>query len=75
MDRHTPSTALYTLIILRIWQFGSPMLIFLAGLKQIPQELYEASEIDGASSVAKFFRITLPLADAHNLLQPDHADD
>ena len=57
----TPSTALYTLILLRIWQFGSPMLIFLAGLKQIPPELYEAAEIDGASSVAKFFRITLPL--------------
>jgi multiple sugar transport system permease protein len=57
----TPSTALYTLIVLRIWQFGSPMLIFLAGLKQIPQELYEAAEIDGASVVAKFFRITLPL--------------
>lgn len=57
----TPSTALYTLIILRIWQFGSPMLIFLAGLKQVPPELYEAAEIDGASSIAKFFRITLPL--------------
>lgn len=57
----TPSTALYTLMVLRIWQFGSPMLIFLAGLKQIPQELYEAAEIDGARSVAKFFRITLPL--------------
>ncbi len=57
----TPSTALYTLIILRIWQFGSPMLIFLAGLKQIPPELYEAAEIDGTRSVAKFFRITLPL--------------
>ncbi len=57
----TPSTALYTLIVLRIWQFGSPMLIFLAGLKQIPPELYEAAEIDGANPVAKFFRITLPL--------------
>jgi multiple sugar transport system permease protein len=57
----TPETALYTLIVLRIWQFGSPMLIFLAGLKQIPQELYEAAEIDGAGRVAVFFRITLPL--------------
>jgi multiple sugar transport system permease protein len=37
------------------------MLIFLAGLKQIPQELYEAAEIDGANAIAKFFRITLPL--------------
>jgi multiple sugar transport system permease protein len=57
----TPSTALNTLIVLRIWQFGSPMLIFLAGLKQIPRELYEAAEIDGANPIAKFFRITLPL--------------
>ena len=57
----TPSTALYTLMALRVWQFGSPMLIFLAGLKQIPQELYEAAEIDGARSISKFFRITLPL--------------
>jgi multiple sugar transport system permease protein len=57
----TPSTALYTLVLLRIWQFGSPMLIFLAGLKQIPRELYEAAEIDSASMVARFFRITLPL--------------
>ena len=57
----TPSTALCTLIVLRIWQFGSPMLIFLAGLKQIPQELYEAAAIDGANALAKFFRITLPL--------------
>jgi multiple sugar transport system permease protein len=57
----TPETALYTLIILRIWQFGSPMLIFLAGLKQVPQELYEAAEIDGAGNIAQFFRITVPL--------------
>ncbi len=57
----TPSTALYTLIVLRIWQFGSPMLIFLAGLKQVPQELYEAAEIDGANVLTKFWRITLPL--------------
>lgn len=56
-----PDTALSTLIVLGIWQFGSPMIIFLAGLKQIPAELYEASEIDGAGKLAKFFRITLPL--------------
>lgn len=56
-----PGTALYTLIVLRIWQFGSPMLIFLAGMKQIPQELYEASEIDGAGVMTRFGRITLPL--------------
>lgn len=57
----TPSTAIYTIILLEIWQFGSPMLIFLAGLRQIPVELYESASIDGASKVRCFFSITLPL--------------
>lgn len=56
-----PDTAIWTLILLAIWQFGSPMLIFLAGLRQIPQEMYEAAEIDGATGWDKFWRITLPL--------------
>lgn len=56
-----PDTAIWTLILLAIWQFGSPMLIFLAGLRQIPAELYESASIDGANGVEKFFRITLPL--------------
>ena len=56
-----PDTALYTLVILAVWQFGSPMLIFLAGLKQIPQEYYEAAATDGASRGKRFFAITLPL--------------
>ncbi len=56
-----PDTAIWTLVILALWQFGSPMLIFLAGLRQIPRELYEASEIDGASFWSQFVRITLPL--------------
>ncbi len=56
-----PSTAIWTLIILAVWQFGSPMLIFLAGLKQIPVELYEAAAIDGAGSWHKFVKITLPM--------------
>lgn len=56
-----PSTAIWTLIALAVWQFGSPMLIFLAGLKQIPQELYEAAAIDGAGPVSKFRNVTLPL--------------
>lgn len=55
------STAIWTLIILAIWQFGSSMLIFLSALKQIPAELYEAGEVDGTNSVTKFFHITLPL--------------
>ncbi|MGU3470866.1 carbohydrate ABC transporter permease [Paenibacillus sp. D51F] len=57
----TPSTALGTLVLLTAWQFGSSMIIFLAGLKQIPPELYEAASVDGASRLRKFFRITLPM--------------
>ena len=56
-----PRSALFTLIILRIWQFGSPMVIFLAALKQVPQELYEAAEIDGVGKFNRFIYITLPL--------------
>ena len=55
------STAIWTLILLSIWQFGSSMLIFLSALKQIPVSLYEAAEIDGANKVRTFFKITLPL--------------
>jgi len=57
----SPDYALYTLIVLHVWQFGSPMLIFLAGLKQIPADLYEAAAVDGAGPVKRFARITLPL--------------
>ena len=56
-----PDTAIWTLIILAAWQFGSPMLIFLAGLKQIPTSLYEASVIDGCNWWQKFVKITLPM--------------
>lgn len=54
-------TAIWTLIILSVWQFGSSMVIFLAGLKQIPVTLYEAAEVDGCRPVRQFFSITLPL--------------
>lgn len=57
----TPETAVYTLVLLRVWQFGSPMIIFLAGLKQIPREFYELAEIDGAGRWQRFWRITFPL--------------
>ena len=56
-----PSFALYTLIVLNLWAFGSGMIIFLAGLRQIPHELYEAAQLDGAGRWARFWRITLPL--------------
>ncbi len=57
----TPGTALYTLVILAVWQFGTPMLIFLAGLKQIPQEYYEAAATDGSGALRTFFAITVPM--------------
>jgi len=56
-----PNYALWTLVVLSIWQFGSPMIIFLAGLRQIPRDLYEAAAIDGAKPWHRFWRITLPL--------------
>ncbi|MET0607089.1 MAG: sugar ABC transporter permease [Beijerinckiaceae bacterium] len=56
-----PETSIYTLVILAVWQFGSPMIIFLAGLRQISPELYEAASIDGASKSKQVWRITLPL--------------
>lgn len=56
-----PKYALFTISLLVVWSFGSSMVIFLAGLKQIPKELYEACRIDGASKVKEFFFITLPL--------------
>ncbi|MEO6394585.1 MAG: sugar ABC transporter permease [Devosia sp.] len=56
-----PRTSLWTLIVLAIWQFGSPMIIFLAGLRQIPQDMYEAASLDGASKWRQFWKISLPL--------------
>ena len=56
-----PDTAIWTLILLVVWQFGSPMLIFLAGLKQIPDELYESADIDGSGGFRKFLHMTLPM--------------
>ena len=56
-----PNYSLWTLIVLSIWQFGSPMIIFLAGLRQIPQDMYEAASLDGASKWRQFVKITLPL--------------
>ena len=56
-----PSTSLWTIIILSVWQFGSSMLIFLAGLKQIPASYYEAAEMDNANAWNKFTHITIPM--------------
>lgn len=56
-----PKWALWTLILLVVWQFGAPMVIFLAGLKQIPVHLYDAAAVDGASRWRQFVHITLPM--------------
>lgn len=56
-----PDWSLPTLVTLTVWQFGAPMVIFLAGLKQVPRELYEAAEVDGAGAWRRFRSITLPL--------------
>jgi oligogalacturonide transport system permease protein len=56
-----PDVAIYTIGLLSVWQFGSSMVLFLAGLKQIPPELLEAAVVDGAGRAWTFTRITLPL--------------
>ncbi|WP_062078155.1 carbohydrate ABC transporter permease [Demequina globuliformis] len=56
-----PDYALGTLMILNVWTFGAPMIIFLAGLRQIPQMYYEAASIDGAGKWRQFTSVTLPL--------------
>jgi multiple sugar transport system permease protein len=56
-----PDTALYTLVVLHVWSFGSTMIIFLAGLRQVPRELYEAAAVDGAGGLRRFVHVTLPM--------------
>ncbi len=53
--------AFWVIVLLRIWQFGSPMVIFLAALKGVSLELYEAASIDGAGKLRQLFNITIPL--------------
>lgn len=57
----SPKVALFTLSLLSVWQFGSSMVLFLAALKQVPEDLYEAARIDGGGPVRTFFSITLPM--------------
>lgn len=58
---NSPDMANFSLIILRVWMFGSPMVIFLAALRQVPQDLYDSAAIDGAGPGRQFLRITLPM--------------
>lgn len=57
----TPGGAMAVIVLLKVWQFGSSMLLFLAALKEIPQDLYEAAAMDGSTKVRTFFTITIPL--------------
>ena len=70
-----PNVSMFTISLLQVWQFGSSMVVFLAGLKQIPRELYESARVDGAGRVSRVPADHDPPAHAHDLLQPDHADD
>lgn len=56
-----PDLVLPAMIVLAVWQFGATMVIFLAGLKQIPKELYEAAEVDGAGPWHRFRAVTIPM--------------
>jgi multiple sugar transport system permease protein len=56
-----PELVLPMMILLAVWMFGATMVIFLAGLKQIPKELYEAAEMDGAGPIHRFRAVTVPL--------------
>ena len=55
-----PKLSMGILVLMSAWQFGSSMIIFAAGLKEIPGSYYEAAEIDGANKWQRFLRITLP---------------
>ena len=56
-----PDRALFVIVLLRLWEFGSTMIIFLTALREIPKEYYEAARVDGCGSFRAFFSITLPL--------------
>lgn len=56
-----PNWAVPALSLLSLWAVGNGMIILLAGLQGVPTELYEASTIDGANGVQRFFKITLPM--------------
>lgn len=57
----SPKIALVSISLLVVWQFGSSMVLFLAGLKNVPTELYEAASVDGATKWRQFWKITLPM--------------
>lgn len=56
-----PKVVIQALTIIAVWGCGGSMIIFLSGLQSVPTELYEAADVDGASSFTKFFRVTVPM--------------
>lgn len=56
-----PHGAFWVIVLLRVWEFGAPMLLFLAALQQIPKDLTDAAALDGAGRIRTFFRIRLPM--------------
>ena len=56
----SPLWAMLSLVLVSLWLVGSPVVIYLAGLQEIPETLYEAAELDGASRVRRFWHVTLP---------------
>ena len=58
---YSEATSIPTFILLWIWSCGTTFIVFLAGLQNVPQQLYEAMEIDGGGSFHKFVYITLPM--------------
>lgn len=57
----TTAGAMFSIVLLKVWQFGSSMLIFLAALKNLPPDLYEVASLEGANKIQQFFKITIPL--------------
>ncbi|MFE2498716.1 carbohydrate ABC transporter permease [Streptomyces scopuliridis] len=56
-----PDLSVFVVALLAVWQFGAPMVIFLAGLQQIPGDLYEAAALDGAGRWRQFVSVTVPM--------------
>ena len=58
----TPTSALVTCVIVSVWSvFGQNMLLILAGLQNVPQDVYESAALDGANTIQTFFKITVPM--------------
>ncbi len=57
-----PNTAMFTLLMMNIWNVGSGMILWLSAFKGIPKTLYEAAKIDGANGFQRFLHITIPMS-------------